>query len=185
MRAVALVVVLGACVDTPGPETELVGPCNASITNVPIEDSPHVPVGSPIEWSTNPPATGPHYPVWLQWERRYDNVERAYWLHNTEHGGIALLYRCTDCPDVTAELAAVIGGVPDDPHCTAPIRTRTLVAHDPLLPEDVTVAAVAWGAIYTATCVDDGLSGFVAEHYGKAGENTCADGLPLGGLPLE
>ena len=105
-------------------------------------------------------------------------------MHSAEHGGVVLLHRCADCPDVVDDLAAVIRALPADPHCVAPIRTRTLVVLDPLLPPDVTVAAVAWGAFYTATCVDDALAAFVVEHYGEAGENTCHDGLPLGGAAL-
>jgi hypothetical protein len=181
----AVAVVLAGCIADPGPETQQLGTCGAAITTVPIEDSWHEPVGSPIGWTTNPPASGPHYGVWAAWEQRYDNLARGYWLHNAEHGGVVLLHRCVDCPDVVSELVGVIRGLPADPHCAAPIRTRTLIAADPLLPVDVEVAAVAWGAIYTATCVDDSLATFVADHYGAAHEHSCAEGVELGGLPLD
>jgi hypothetical protein len=189
-RSRALIAVLltaaAGCVEPPGPDRrELGGACGAAITTVPIEDSPHLAPGTAIEWTTNPPATGPHYPVWARWEHYYADLSRAYWLHNTEHGGIVFLHRAADRADVAAELIATAGALPDDPHCAAPIRTRSLVAADPALPDDVEVAAVAWGTTYTATCIDDTLAEFAREHAGRAGENTCADGLDLGGTPFE
>jgi hypothetical protein len=189
MRAalVAEISILAAgCVEPVGPERlELDSPCGAAITQVPIEYSPHLAPGTPIEWTTNPPASGPHYPVWARWEHHYPDLPRAYWLHNAEHGGIVLAYRRPDAASVAAELIATVAALPDDPHCAAPIRTRTLVVADPALPEDVEVAAVAWGTTYTAACVDDTLATFAREHTGRAGENTCADGLDLGGAPLD
>jgi hypothetical protein len=188
-RAATLVpwLTLLGCVEAGGPEPHtLDGPCHAVVTDVPIEDSPHLEVGTPIEWTSNPPASGPHFPVWARWEHRYSELSRAFWLHNAEHGGIVLLHRCTDCPDVIADLTATIASLPDDPHCVAPIRTRTLIAHDPLLPPAVAIAAVAWGTHYTASCVDDTVATFARDHIGRAGENTCADGLGAGtGVPIE
>jgi hypothetical protein len=178
---------LVACVEPPRPTSQApIGRCGAIITDVPIEPSPHVDYGSPIEWTSNPPSSGPHYPVWVEWDRRYPDLMRGLWLHNAEHGGVVLLHRCADadCPGVVVDLVATIDALPDDPHCVAPVRTRTLIAYDPLLPEDADVAAVAWGTTYTAACVDDTLGTFARDHIGRGAENFCDDGIERGGLPL-
>jgi hypothetical protein len=182
--AAIVALVASACVEPPGPVRRAAGDCGGVITDVPIESSPHVDEG-PFDWSTNPPATGAHFPVWAQWERRYAELDRGYWLHNAEHGGVVLLHRCADCAADVAALVDVIRRAPADPHCTPPIRTRTLIAADPLLPDGADFAAVAWGVTYTAACVDQTVDDFVREHAGRAGENTCADGLPFTGEPLE
>ena len=182
IRLVIVTFSLVACVAPPAPEGRRVGTCGGVLTEVPLEDSPHVD-DADIEWSSNPPASGPHFPVWAGWQRRYTDLHRAYWLHNAEHGGVVLLHRCTDCPDVVASLVEIVRRLPQDPHCTPPIRTRTVIASDPLLP--AAVGAVAWGVTYTADCVDDTLASFAIDHAGRASENTCADGLPFDGVAIE
>jgi hypothetical protein len=60
------------------------------------------------------------------------------------------------------------------------------VVSDPLLPDDRTVAAVAWGTHYLASCVDAGaLASFAADNYGRSTENTCNDGPAGTGTPIE
>jgi hypothetical protein len=179
---------LAACVDAPkaGTSHEKLGTCGA-VTTVPIVDSPHVEPGTMIHWASNPPTSGPHYPVWAQYDRTYAQIDRGFWLHNAEHGSIVYAYRCDDgCPEVVNELAAAVKAMPHDPHCTAPVWTRSLVVNDPLLPDDHTIAAVAWGAYYLGTCFDaDALAQFAADHYGISTENTCVDGIDLDGVMIQ
>ncbi|MGE0872975.1 MAG: hypothetical protein AB7P03_30770 [Kofleriaceae bacterium] len=42
-----------------------------------------------------------------------------------------------------------------------------LCAYDDQLPDGVQVAAVAWGKIYTASCVDRSLATFASENYAR------------------
>jgi len=182
MRACLLL--LAACAARPVDEfaPQPLGTCGV-VTHYPIVDSPHMPIGSVIEWESNPPTSGPHYPIWAAWDRAYAEIERAYWLHNAEHGGVVLAYSCDGC---SPPLEAIVRGLPADPHCEAPLWTRSIVVADPLLPDDTTIAAVAWGVAYTATSIDpDALGEFIADNYGRATENTCADGLPRDGNPIE
>ncbi len=180
--ALALAATAAAC-EAPeeGTTAVQVGTCDGVLEDVPLEPGVHVPPDSDISHPHNPPATGVHYWVWGNWNRVYDDppLARGYWLHNTEHGGIALLYNCggaADCPE-RDQLAALAESLPDDPLCAAPIRNRILVTADPLLPDGVRVAAVAWGHSYTASCFDEAtLRGFIDEHYGESTENTCAPG---------
>ena len=52
-------------------------------------------------------------------------------------------------------------------------------------PEGVQVAAAAWNHAYTASCFDDYVAQFAAEHYGQGPENLCGDGANMGGTPIE
>ncbi|MEO6773158.1 MAG: DUF3105 domain-containing protein [Kofleriaceae bacterium] len=162
------------------------GACNGMTENVPSEEGVHVAPGTQVTWSTNPPVTGAHYPVWGAYDRSYAQLDRGYYLHDAEHGAIVLLYNCPDgCPDTVTALEAVVQGMPTDPMCTAPVRQRALVTSDPLLPAGVTVAAVAWDNWYTATCTDGFLATFASEHYGAGPEQLCSDGANLGGTLID
>ncbi len=166
-----------------GPVTMAAGTCGMQ-TIVPSEPGIHVAPGTPITWSTNPPATGEHYAVWAQFDRSYTSLDRGYWLHDAEHGAIVLLYNCpTDCPDVVAGLIGVAQRMAIDHGCTLPIRHRAIVAADPLIPTQV--GAVAWDVSYTATCVDAAyLDAFAHDHYEMGPEDFCTDGAALGGTPI-
>jgi len=187
MRAVFSITLVACAEPATSSTTANHDACGGVVVEQPILDSPHVPVGSPIVWPSNPPTSGPHWPVWAGWDRDYAVIPRGYWLHNAEHGGVVFAYRCdAGCPDVADQLDTVVRGLPDDPHCDPPLRSRALIVRDSLLPDDRTVVAVAWGVYYTATCVDaDALAGFAAANGGRATENTCADGGFTDGTPLE
>ena len=101
------------------------GHCNGMVDSVPSEEGIHVDPGTAIEWSTNPPVTGKHFPIWGAYDRSYAELERGFYLHNAEHGAIVFLYNCPDgCPDTVAALEDVVRGMPTDPICVAPVRNR-------------------------------------------------------------
>ena len=53
---------------------------------------------------------------------------------------------------------------------------------DPLL--DTPIAAAAWGATYTATCIDEAsLRAFADAHYGQGPEDFCSDGIDVEKMP--
>ncbi len=161
-------------------------PCDGVVTNVPNEAGIHVTPGTQIQWSTNPPATGMHYPVWAQWDRHYMALDRGYWLHNAEHGGVVLLYNCPNgCADVVDSLIGVVKGFASDTACHIPARNRLLVVADPMLPAEVQVAAVAWDVTYTASCFDPYIVQFAREHYNHAPEDLCDDGVDMGGTLIQ
>jgi hypothetical protein len=183
----ALAIGLGAgCGDNERPPGGPVGQCEGRVFELDGEVGLHVSPGTPIRWSSNPPATGKHYPSWAGWFRSYSSLERGYWMHNAEHGGVILLYRCPDgCEGDLAALIAVAQARPQDPRCALPVRNRVMVVADPMLPEGTKIAAVAWNAYYTAGCVDAAaLTSFVDDHYGRGPEDLCSDGLPMGGTRI-
>jgi hypothetical protein len=150
-----------------------VGTCNGQLTTQDGLANNHVPIGTTVEYTNNPPIGGPHYPTWAAWNRVYSNLDRRYYVHNEEHGGVILLYRCA------ARNVAI------DPLCSATVKRRIIVTSDPLLPDGVQVAAVAWGHSYTASCYDPYIETFIRDNYAHAAENTCFDGADLGGTPID
>ncbi len=178
-------VVLAACA-SPKAKPPPPDPCNGTVTEVPTVASPHVDIGTMPTWTSNPPTSGPHYPVWAAYDQDYENLARGYWLHDLEHGAVVYAYRCdAGCPDIAAQLDAVVKSLPADSTCTAPVRQRALVVADPLLPVDHTVDAVAWGVYYSGQCADPTtLQYFYDEHAARGPEDLCTDGAALGGTPI-
>lgn len=182
-KAFVLLALVGCSSADPPPPPD---PCHGVVTDVPLLDSPHVPEGSTPTWNSNPPTSGPHYPVWAAYDQDYHDLARGYWLHDLEHGAVVYSYRCdAGCADVAAQLDAVVKALPPDSTCTAPVKQRSLVVSDPLLPDDNTVAAVAWGSFYIGQCADAAtLQRFYYDHAARAPEDTCANGAAFGGTPI-
>lgn len=154
--------------------------CHARTRRYERLSSPHVdPNIAPITWNSNPPSSGPHSSVWARFGVFRTPVPRANYVHNLEHGGVVIAYRCADdqCP-LAAPVRALFERLPADPACVspgAPRRPRAVITPDPGLESDI--AAVAWGVVYEANCVDSAsLIGFYQANVGNGPEDTCADG---------
>jgi hypothetical protein len=161
------------------------GACSPVVTQCIPAAAPHVTEGSTVVYETDPPNSGPHYPVWARWDESYGPgvLARPYWVHNLEHGGVVFLWNCPQaggCPEVVADLEALQAALPQDPICATqqpPLRTRSLISSDTLLPPGVQVAAAAWGWTYTATCFDAAsLRSFYDDHFGHGSESLCGNG---------
>lgn len=171
-------VVSSACAASPAPETPAAS-CHVEIElpPVPSDASRHVPEGTVVSYCSNPPSSGPHYPVWADFRVYTTEIASSYLVHDLEHGAVELLYKCDDgCPDIVAGLTAIRDAQPQDPLCTPyGEKSRVIVAPSRTIPTKV--AAVAWGAVYRADCLDTAtLSAFVTAHYGQGPEKICAPG---------
>ena len=134
----------------------------------------------PIQWLTNPPSSGNPYGSWARWGA-WPDLARGTWVHNLEHGGVALLYQCPSgtCDATRDALVAAAASFPGDPACgpadASPPRVRVVITND----REITtpIAASAWGAVYEASCVDAAsLRQFYAMFAGHAPEDFCAEG---------
>ncbi|HSN26025.1 MAG TPA: DUF3105 domain-containing protein [Kofleriaceae bacterium] len=184
-RKLFVLIALAGCSSSQPPRKP--DPCGGDVTDFPLQPGLHVAEGTPITWSSNPPTSGTHYPIWAGYDRHYDSLERGYWVHDLEHGAVVYAYRCdAGCPDIGATLDAVVKALPTDGTCTAPVRQRALVVEDPMLPADGMVVAVSWGSFYAANaCADQAtLVEFYYDHVAHAPEDTCADGVAFSGVPL-
>lgn len=165
--------------------------CKAVIdTNIPVGPAMHVPNCTDVTYSTNPPSGGNHWGIWANFKEYETAIPREVYVHDMEHGAVILAYRCaSSCPEVVDLLRSVASKSNSDTLCLqypgGPER-RIIITPDPEL--DTPIAAAAWGATYTATCIDEAsLLSFVASHYAKGPENTCYPGIdfadPNAGVP--
>jgi hypothetical protein len=153
--------------------------CQVVIDTPPLLAGEHVPEGTAITWSSNPPSSGPHYPIWANYQEFDKPVDRGYLVHSMEHGGVVLFYKCdadaASCDADVTGLRQVRDAVPADPLCSPPIKNRIVIVPDPLL--DVPIAAAAWGWTYKAPCLDvPTLTQFAKDHVTLGTEDTCAPG---------
>src|SRR5215208_4047320 len=88
----------GSGTSTPTPPPVDTGSCTMTESAVSNEGWVHVAEGSTVTYRNNPPASGPHYPVWARYQSYTTAVARPYWVHNLEHGAIVFVHR----PDAAA-----------------------------------------------------------------------------------
>ncbi len=151
-------------------------------TGIPIGSASHVETCSDVAYETNPPSGGDHWGTWAAFRKYTTAVPREMYVHDLEHGAVVLAYRCDEaCPDVVAALEKVFDEAAGDPLCLSAgsgPKARLVLTPDAKL--ETPIAASAWGATYTATCIDTAsLAAFVAEVYGKGPEDTCYDGADI------
>ena len=127
---------------------------------VPIEAADHVPEGTQITWKNRPPSSGQHFPVWSQNYGVLDQLAPGYWVHNLEHGAVAILYNCPDgCPDVVQQLKDLYPNLPKGRNSRGGQPRVIIVPYNDM---DYKIAAVAWGWILPLDTVDtDKITRFV------------------------
>ena len=155
---------------TPGP--------GCHVEDVPPEPNVHVPVGTPIAYEANPPASGPHYPVWAKYRDHARMVPRGYWLHNLEHGAVVIVWRPDAPADDVDALHAAYAAIPPDDSCND-TTTRALMTPDPYLPDGTPFAVLAEYKRMRCSGVPDTQSmlDFVAQFRRRtSGEHVCSDG---------
>lgn len=54
----------------------------------------HVPVGTSVEYNSNPPTSGPHYAQWTKRGVYEEKIEDGYLIHSLEHGYVVVSYKC-------------------------------------------------------------------------------------------
>ncbi len=151
--------------------------CKVTITTrIPVATALHVATCSSVSYATNPPSGGDHWPIWSALKKYTRPVPREMYVHNLEHGTVVLAYRCAPaCPDVVGALSAVFDKAVD-PRCG--VHPRVVLTPDAKLPTPI--AAVGWGATYTATCIDPtSLQNFTNQAIGHGSEDLCDDGVDL------
>ena len=178
-----------------GPSTlELVtdgGPatCTVSLTPAPSAcgtlevfrsvDTDHTHVAPATEpradWETFP-VSGNHYPVWAGWDRNYDlPIRTGYLLHDLEHGGIVLSFRCVNVQQ-SAECTTASADLTVARRLFA--QHRTLLTPDPRQPALYAARAWRWG--YAASCYDTTeLQGFMQQRFRHGREDIDSDSAPF------
>jgi hypothetical protein len=119
--------------------------------SVPNEGQQHVPDGSPIQYRHYPPASGPHYPSPQAWGVYSTEVPEGAWVHNLEHGGVVLLYKCdgSSCADMASQIQALAQTLPRSARWN---EIKFLAAPYPKMDEPFTL--VAWDRQETLATLD-------------------------------
>ncbi|PYQ39903.1 MAG: hypothetical protein DMF77_20035 [Acidobacteria bacterium] len=174
---VVLTISLAGCggsgsTNTPSTPPADTGSCTMTESAVPNEGWIHVAEGSTVNYQHNPPASGPHYPVWARYQAYTTAVARPYWVHNLEHGAIVLVHRPDAAPALVSALTDTFRALPNDAQCGHP---RSLLTPDPLLTRPVT--AIAANFVLEGDCVSpDAIRRFALAHRNQAPENICDSG---------
>ena len=137
---------------------------------VPLEAPNHVPQDSPLTHNTRPPTSGEHYPTWVQTFGMFDPAPpTGNWVHNLEHGAVAILYNCPEgCPDVVQQLADLYPTLPLS-RSSRGAQPRVLIM--PYSDMDTKIAAVAWGWLLQQDDQNiDQLRAFVEQHVDRGPE---------------
>lgn len=61
---------------------------------VPDMGREHVPVGTVVEYNSNPPTSGPHFSDWTRAGVYEEQIEDGYLVHSLEHGYVIMSYNC-------------------------------------------------------------------------------------------
>lgn len=84
-------------------------------TRMADEGQTHVADGAAVTYRSYPPASGSHYPAPAAWGSIGATLPEGRYLHNLEHGGIALLYKCAaPCDAVTNQVQSLLRQLPPD-----------------------------------------------------------------------
>lgn len=104
----------------------------------------HVAEGTPVEFNSRPPTSGPHYAAWYpSYGVINETVDPRTWVHNLEHGAIVLLYNCPEgCPDLVQQIRDLHGTLPRGRNARSGVP-RVLAM--PYTDMDARIAVVAWG----------------------------------------
>jgi hypothetical protein len=121
---------------------------------------PHVDVGAAVSYEFCPPTSGPHYndsrygPIPTRVYGTDDRADPQGWIHNLEHGQTAILYRCPDGCDETAQAAlqTLQQQLPPSPLCELPADRSVAIARFDDLPTPY--AAVVWGRVLFLDTLD-------------------------------
>jgi hypothetical protein len=112
------------------PPSFLGGNSNASAPagnahDVADEGHNHVADGTKVAYKHQPPSSGDHYSSKLgplPWNTYKDPVQPESFVHNLEHGGVVMVYKCsgTDCDTFYSQAQAVFAKLPKKPAPVTP-----------------------------------------------------------------
>jgi hypothetical protein len=148
-----------------------------------VDEMPHIHVASPakVTYNHNPPTSGCHYnqggnnPAPIAPGVYDTEVDAEYWVHNLEHGYVAILYNCpTGCADSVQQLITWRKGLPPDPAAAAAqagVITYAKVIVLPWHTMPVKFAAVSWDYYQGWNSFDlNAIQAFYANHIGHSPE---------------
>ncbi len=145
----------------------------------------HVETGSHVTYEFCPPTSGAHYndarygPIATRFYGADDQTEPQGWVHNLEHGQMAVLYRCPEGCDETAQAAlrTLQQQLPASPLCAFPATASVAVTRFDDMPTPY--AAVVWGRVLFLDSLDvAAIATFSAQSADRGPEPQCQNAVP-------
>jgi hypothetical protein len=145
----------------------------------------HVETGERVAYEFCPPTSGPHYndarlgPIATRFYGADDRTDPQGWIHNLEHGQMAVLYRCPEgCTEAAqAALRALQQQLPPSPLCAFPAARSVAITRFDELPTPY--AAVAWGRVLFLESADPAtIAAFSAQSADRGPEAQCQEAVP-------
>jgi len=136
------------------------------ILTFPDEGRTHVPDGTPVDYQTDPPTSGPHYPEPEPGGFYTTPIEAGFLVHSMEHGGVIIYYSPAVTADQLAALAALANAHPG-------IFAQVVVVprNDPTYP----IILTAWTHMLRLVTFDQSrIDNFIALFLGHGPEATPA-----------
>jgi hypothetical protein len=138
----------------------------------------HSSLGAFVKYALCPPASGRHFnaqgegPVQSGVYGPDDQATPQGWIHNLEHGGLVVLYRCKDgdsaCGEAEQEaLTELYRTMPNSPICNLPPAATTVVARFDEMAWPY--AALLWGQVMPMNTFDAQLA---RDFFAQQGERT-------------
>jgi hypothetical protein len=148
------------------------GSCTAStVSRQPETGHTHLFVGSNLT-TADFPAAGNHWGAWAKWGTIYTRpVKRGFYLHNLEHGGLVLSYKCSSptasaqCQEAAANLTALANSFGE---------VRVIVTPDPQQPTLYGIRG--WRVGYQSDCFNEQrMTDFMGDHFRDGREDLDVD----------
>lgn len=140
----------------------------------------HVDPSEAIAYPACPPVSGSHLgapaaPIRTRFYEPDEPLAPQYWLHNLEHGDLAILYDCAQaggaCEPLVDELQAVLADLAPSALCERP-RSALAMPYDGL---PTLIAVAAWGRILFLDSVEGAaIATFHAARSDRGPERSCA-----------
>jgi hypothetical protein len=139
---------------------------NAKIEEFPSEGNDHVAPGTKVQYRTNPPTSGNHYPAWSDWGVFDTAPADETLVHNLEHGGIVIFYDCPKgCPSAKNSLAGYANRYDSKGF------TGIMLVPRSNMPEGARIALVSWQNRMLLQTLDvNKINDFVAKRLNKGRE---------------
>jgi hypothetical protein len=137
-----------------------------------MESRDHLPDGTPVQYNTNPPTSGPHWgqaATWGVYPSTPPPDERL--VHNLEHGGVVIYYDPNQVDEQTIEQLR---------NLTRDLRrerTCLVLTQRESIQDDAAIALTAWGVLALLDSYDEpAIRAFWRDHVARGpefGEGVC------------
>jgi hypothetical protein len=154
--------------------------CNAVERSYPLEPADHLTPCTPVEYGSNPPASGAHYGYFPEF-RVFDHaIPRGFVVHALEHGGVTIGYSCAARVDEVAAAKTLVTTLEVSPLCCSADGCPSSATNQLLLTPDPGLgtawAAASWGFTLTAECFEpEVFRAFAEAHRNQAPEQICSN----------